>query len=176
MADPGRPRTLSRSPTGRHRLPRRTGSEEDQQHQEREDHEGDDDAATSHAGRLPRRRWPDNRAARRRRNAWRWIERNRTWVLPYISALFVVCVEVLAAFTKPLPESAHLVLATFWGFAVTRGRARQNEAHALEAHLAEYAARHRLPAEYLRDEFAAFQVSLRQPLRQLQPGDSDVGE
>lgn len=98
-----------------------------------------------------------------------WFDRNRAWLVPYLSALFVVSVEVLAAFTKPLPETAHVVLLAFWGFAVQRGVSRQRSTVAIEAGLAALAARRKLPVETLRDEFAAFQASVRQ---QLPPGDS----
>jgi len=81
--------------------------------------------------------------------------------VPHLSALFVVGVEVLAAFTKPLPESAHVVLLAFWGFAVQRGVARQRSSDAVEARLEVLAARKQLPVEVLRDEWAAFQASLR---------------
>lgn len=91
-----------------------------------------------------------------------WFDRNRAWLVPYLSALFVVSVEVLAAFTKPLPESAHVVLLAFWGFAVQRGVSRQRDATAIDARLTALAARKQLPVETLRDEFAAFQASLNQ--------------
>ena len=146
----------------RDRLPRRTGAEQERQDDgdERKDNSKKDTAATGHRRPLPRLRTGGNRALARRERGW--FERNRKWLVPYLSALFVVGVEVLAAFTKPLPESAHVVLLAFWGFAVQRGVSRQRNATAIDARLAALAARKQLPVETLRDEFAAFQASLSQ--------------
>lgn len=150
--------------TTRNRLPRRTRPEEQYDYNEQGDGQDDEkNAEASHARRLTRRRPADNR----RLAPPGWIERNRTWFIPYISAILVVAIEIVAAFTKPLPESAHLVLAAFWGFAVQRGVRRQKESVELEHRIAEYAAKHRLPVEYVRDEFTVFTSSLRQ----LPPGD-----
>ncbi|MEK9901283.1 MAG: hypothetical protein VW516_11100, partial [Rhodospirillaceae bacterium] len=146
----------------RDRLPRRAGAEQEHEGDEgKKRDEGKKEAATAgHRRPLPRPRTGSNRALARRERGW--FERNRKWLVPYFSALFVVGVEVLAAFTKPLPESAHVVLLAFWGFAVQRGVSRQRGTEALEARLAALAARKQLPVETLRDEFAAFQASLRQ--------------
>lgn len=78
----------------------------------------------------------------------------------------MVGVEVLAAFTKPLPETAHIVLVAFWGFAVQRGTSRRNASAAIEARLDALAERYNLPKEYLRDEFSVFQTSLKLQLPQ----------
>lgn len=149
------------------RLRRRTGSEEkDGNNKKEKDERGEDPAAASHASRLPRRVTSSNRTARRTREDW--LARNRVWFIPYVSALLVVAVEVIAAFTKPLPESAHLVLAAFWGFAVQRGRQRRADMAEQETEIAEFAERNHLPVEYVRDEWTAFKATLHKR-RQLQP-------
>lgn len=175
MVDDGR--GLAERRTGRHRLPRRTGAEQEQRdgdEDEQEQREEDAASASGHGRRLPQRqsgvaRKPVRRVTRHDG----WLARNRTWFLPYASALLVVVIEVVAAFTKPLPESAHLVLAAFWGFAVQRGRRRAATAAKIHARLDEYAARHHLPPEYVRDEFDAFRLSLMQAPRSTTGDDHD---
>ena len=164
MPDTGGHRVL---PGGRDRLRRRTGAkQEDHDSQKQQDEHSDENATSSHVGRLPRRVTGSNRAARRTREDW--LARNRVWFIPYVSALLVVAVEVIAAFTKPLPESAHIVLAAFWGFAVQRGAKRRADMIERDAEMAEYAERNGLPVEYVRDEWTAFKATMS--TRRLPPG------
>jgi Flp pilus assembly protein TadB len=149
------------------RLRRRAGPEKQERDEQKQQNErGEDPAAASHASRLPRRVTSSNRAVRRTREDW--LARNRVWFIPYVSALLVVAVEVIAAFTRPLPESAHLVLAAFWGFAVQRGRQRRADMAEQESEIAEFAERNHLPVEYVRDEWTAFKATLHRR-RQLPP-------
>ncbi len=151
---------------GGDRLPRRTRAQQERGDDQGKNDKGSDPTASGHARRLPQR-LPTRRVSRS------WFDRNRQWLLPYLSALLVVSVEVIAAFTKPLPESAHLVLAAFWAWAVQRGRSRQTTLASFEAQIAEYAKRHRVPPEFIRDEFAMFRASLQLPPPQ---GDRHVDE
>ena len=153
--------------TSRDGLPRRTRTQQKRRNDQggENDQGGDPASASGHARRLPQRS-PVRRVSRS------WFDRNRLWLLPYLSALLVVVVEVVAAFTKPLPESAHLVLLAFGGWATQRGRSRQTTLASFEACLAEYAQRRHVPLEGARDEFAVFQAAVRQ----LPPGERHADE
>lgn len=147
-------------------LSRRTRAQQKRRNDQGGEGEQGSDPASSggHVRRLPQRS-PARRVSRS------WFDRNRLWLLPYLSALLVVVVEVVAAFTKPLPESAHLVLLAFGGWATQRGRSRQTTLASFEARLAEYAQRRHLPIEGARDEFAVFQAAVRQL-----PGERNADE
>jgi hypothetical protein len=96
-----------------------------------------------------------------------WIERNRLWLVPWVSAFIVLMIEVLAGLfaSKPIPVEGHGALAAFWIFAVSRGGVRLQRQRAREGQLLEYARARGIPLEEARTEWDAFEATVaRTPL------------
>lgn len=163
---------------GRHRLPGRAGVEEEGDHHE-DEHEDDeeDGPGDSALGRLLRH-GPDpttavdlrRASAQSRAGVLAWIERNRRWLIPWISALIVIGIEIGAGLfaQKPIPTEGHAVLGAFWLYAVGRGSQQAIEAGRHRQRLADYAGRRGISLEAAADEWDAFLAAVE---RQLPPGD-----
>ena len=94
-----------------------------------------------------------------------WIERNRRWLIPWISALIVVGIETAAWVfsSKPIPVEGHAVLGAFWVYAV--GRGTQNALHASQhqRRLELYAVRRGISLDAASGEWEAFLAAVERP-------------
>lgn len=99
-----------------------------------------------------------------------WIERNRRWLIPWISALIVIGIEIGAGLfaSKPIPTEGHAVLGAFWIYAVGRGSQQALEAGRHRRRLEDYAHHRGISLEAAADEWEAFLAAVE---RQLPPGD-----
>lgn len=102
-----------------------------------------------------------------------WISDNRVWLVPWVSALIVVGIEVGAALfaAKPIPVEGHAALGAFWVFAVGRGQQRRRALHERASRLELYARRRGIPLEVARDEWHVFQATVA---RVALPGGKDT--
>lgn len=161
--------------SGGDRFTGRTRVEDDDRDDQREDSDDDgDDPGDSTLGRLLRHPTPVARGGRvdnagapaQSRGAVHlsWIERNRIWLVPWVSALLVVGIEIGAALfaSKPIPMEGHTVLGAFWIFAVGRGSARALTMRQQELRLEQYARRRGIPLDSARDEWHVFQEAVGQ--------------
>lgn len=87
-----------------------------------------------------------------------WIERNRRWLIPWISALIVVAIETAAWVfaSKPIPVEGHAALGAFWVYAVGRGTTQALEAGRHQRRLELYAARRGISLDVAEGEWDAF--------------------
>lgn len=133
---------------------------------ERQDDSGDDHrddhepgAGSSALGSLLRHEPLVPRGAAARHPGWlSWISYNRVWLIPYVSAVLVVAIEVLAGLfaEKPIPPQGHVALGWFGLWAVGRGAKRRETLRQRERKISTVARQLGIPENDLQDEFAAF--------------------
>jgi hypothetical protein len=94
-----------------------------------------------------------------------WISYNRVWLVPYVSAVLVVLIEVLAGLfaAKPIPPPAHVALGWFALWAVGRGAKRRETLKQRERKIGTVARALGIPEADLQDEFQAFMAWRDQP-------------
>lgn len=149
----------------------RFGTRVQEQDQEEQDQGGEDepDPGDSALGRLLRHPSPVPRGEGTNNGGptTSWLDNNRVWFVPWVSALLVVAIEITAALfaPRPIPVEGHAVLGAFWVFAVGRGSARLVRRRAHAQRLASYAERRGLPPEVAQNEWRVFQADVeRTPL------------
>lgn len=161
--------------TGGHRLPGGRARPELEEDDHRDGDEPDDHqsgASSSVLAGLLLHEDALSAALDRHKGALAWITANRVWLIPYLSAVFVVCVEVGAALAgRSLPMEAHAVLGAFWVFAVGRSAQRQRREQTRESKVKEIARTLGMSPIVVRDEYALLEELIRQ--RQLRGGDGD---
>lgn len=124
-----------------------------------QDHREDPGPGTSALGSLLRHEPLVPRGAAARYPGWlSWISYNRVWLIPYVSAVLVVAIEVLAGLfaAKPIPPQGHVALGWFGLWAVGRGAKRRETLKQRERKISTVARQLGIPEDDLQDEFAAF--------------------
>lgn len=141
-------------------------------HEDRDDDQSDDEddedpgdsalgALLRHEPALPHRSGRGQRpGSLASRGVLEWVEGNRVWLVPYVSALFVVGVVLASVFfaPKPLPPEGYAVLGAFWLFAVGRGTHHRRLQRLRERELRRLARVLQVPERILMDEFEEFRA------------------
>lgn len=166
---------LRRRQDGRDRLAGRARVEEEDGDDGRHDGDDGDDPSESALG-LLLRHGPDastcadrvdtgGPSAHPRGGVLLWVERNRRWLIPWISALIVVAIETAAwVFSeRPIPVEGHAVLGAFWVYAVGRGASNALQASQHQRRLELYAARRGISLDAAADEWDAFLAAVERP-------------
>lgn len=167
---------VDRGPGG-DRVARRGAWPEPEAGDDEEDEGGDvaenDDRAASTLTRLMLRHPADLPArAQEAKGALDAIAEHRLWLIPLLSALFVVTIEVFAGLSgRPLPMEAHAVLGAFWIFAVGRTGSREITSRRRGERIMGIAKRQGISARVAHDELELLEALIEQ--RSLERGGRD---